>query len=150
MNPVSSTNNNYVDLVQQATRRNTLEQANDSRKSGESIDVEKTQQSNQEIKDDARETGVELYTQQLVKNSFETYAETSQNNPYSTSNDDSDDESEQPDIYTFDPQTVNDALGTAQKRTLATELYDNKGSQNQSNNPTQPDFENKAPINIYV
>ncbi|MCU7835908.1 MAG: hypothetical protein KZQ83_11745 [gamma proteobacterium symbiont of Taylorina sp.] len=147
MNSVSSVySSNYLDMVHQATRRNTLTQVVDAKQSGNSVDVEKLQQSNQELRDNARETGVELYSQKLTKQAFETYANAAQNTPDYSNTNSSSDSSESSSVYSFDAQQVNDMRQTAQKRAFAASYYDNQTSQPQ---PAEPDFATR-PVSVYV
>jgi len=82
MNTVNGTNSNtYLNLVQQATKRNTLTHVTDAKQSGQTVDVEQLQSSNQSLRDSARETGVTLYSQQLQKQAFDYLAETPQKIP---------------------------------------------------------------------
>lgn len=100
-------------------------------------------QSNQHIRDTARETAVELYSQQLKKQSFETYMESSQQ-----LNEDEEEEknSSNDSVYTYDPQTVNDSLQTAQKRALGVSLYENISEQ-ATNRSFQAD---STSLNVYA
>ncbi len=72
MNAVGSVNNNqnFYDLVQQATRRNTLSHVVEATSSETPVDrdtwVGQVQQSNQELRDNARETGIELYALSMI------------------------------------------------------------------------------------
>jgi hypothetical protein len=85
MNAVSGVNNNqnYYDLVEQATRRNTLTHVVDAALSETPIDrenlFEEVQLSNQELRDNVRELGIELYALNLQREAFETYANVSLN-----------------------------------------------------------------------
>ena len=143
-----SSSNTYLNLVQQATRRNTLTQVIDAKQSGNPVDVEQLQSSNQALRDTARETGVSLYSQQLQKQAVETYTNTSQNTSYDTS---SDDDKNSSDVYTFDASTVNAASQTVQKRTLAVAAYINL-AQNQNDQQNRSEFGNPfvQPVNVYV
>ncbi|MCW8930506.1 MAG: hypothetical protein OQL19_09740 [Gammaproteobacteria bacterium] len=134
---------NYLSVVQQATKRNTLSQVIDAKQSGQTVDVEQLQSSNQVLRDTARETGVVLYTQQLQKQAFETYVNTSQNNSYNTTaNDD-----KGSDVYTFDAAQVNDNLQTVQKRALGVAYYENLSDQ-----ADRPEFHKPStlPVNVYA
>ena len=113
--------NNYVDMLQKATRRNTLQYVADARQSGEPVDVDSVRLSNQELRDSARETGVELYSQQLKKSQFETYVNASNNNSSESTNSDDNTNS----VSTFDASQVNSLLQTAQRRTVGVAMYEN-------------------------
>ncbi|GEM_PF-1824285 len=120
----SLNNNTYLDLVQQATRRNTLQQVAEAQQSGQPLDVDTVKLSNQALRDSARETGVELYSQQLVKQQFETYASASANasdNSQASSNGSSESSSS---VWTYDAANVNEALQTAQQRALGVSVYE--------------------------
>jgi len=133
---VGSTNNSYLNMVQQATRYNTLSTVAQARQSGATVDVEQLQTSNQQLRNDAREVGVQLYSQQLVKQQVETYSNTSSSNDDTSSS-----------VYTFDAAAVNDNLQMAQKRSLGVQLYENLNTQE------QPDFTTRPvtlPVNVYV
>ena len=71
--------NNYLDMVQLATMRNTLYQVTQASPAEQPLDYSQLQQSNQQLRQNARETGVELYSQVLQKQMLETYANTSEN-----------------------------------------------------------------------
>ena len=145
MNAVSGAGNDYLNMVQLATQRNTYTQVAEAKQSGKPVDVEQLQSSNQELRENARETGVALYTQSLQKQTFETYVNASEraSDSYS-SNSDNDNSS---DVYTFDAARVNDALQTAQKRSFGVALYENLGSQQE-----RPELSNPStrPVNVYV
>ncbi len=129
-------------MVQQATRYNTLSTVAQARQSGATVDVEQLQTSNQQLRNDAREVGVQLYSQQLVKQQVETYSNASSSNNNASSNDDTTSS-----VYTFDAAAVNDNLQMAQKRSLGVQLYENLNTQE------QPDFTTRPvtlPVNVYV
>lgn len=149
MNTINGTSgNNHQGIVQQATKRNTLTQVADAKQSGIPVDVEQIQSSNQELRNTARETGVALYSQQLQKKTFETYANVSNNNSSTTS---SDENKSSNDIYNFDASKVNDALQTVQRRSFAVAAYENQ-DKNQNNQPNQPELDTPStqPVNIFV
>jgi hypothetical protein len=149
MNSVNETNvQNYLNVVQQTSKRNTLTQVADAKQSGNPVDAEQLQSSNKELRASARETSVTLFSQQLQKQAFETYANTSENN---TNNTDSDDEKNSSDVYTFDASKANDTLQTVQQRTLAVAAYENQ-SEGRSNTPDYPDLNKPSPqpVNVYV
>ena len=111
----------YVDMLQKATRRNTLQYVADARQSGQAVDVDAVRLSNQALRDSARETGVELFSQQLKKSQFETYVNASNDNSSNTTNSDEKTGS----VSTFDARQVNDLLQTAQRRSFGVALYEN-------------------------
>jgi len=145
MDTISAVSNNYVDLVQQATKRNTLSQVSESRNSGTPVDVEQIQSSNQQIRDSSRELGVELYSQNLARQAVETYANSSQQ--ADSVYDNSGDSNNTGNVYTFDPKEVNDTLQTAQKRAFGISLYENLEPGNQGNGNG---FEKPVPVDVYV
>ena len=150
MNVVNgSSANTYLNLVQQATKRNTLTQVADAKQSGQPVNVEQLQASNQALRDSARETGVTLYSQQLQKQAFETYANTSQNVSYDTRSNDENDSSE---VYTLDASKVSDAAQTVQQRTLAVAAYEKLEESRGGSQANRPDFNNPStqPVNVYV
>jgi len=154
MNVVNGTSGqNYLDYVQQATQRNTLNHVVEAKQSATEVDTEQLQSSNQALKDNARETAAGLYSQQVQKQTFETYVNTSVNNLYNTESDDDDNSSA---VYTFDAARVNDAQQTVQQRTFAVSHYENQ-SQNESENQGQnennySEFNQPStrPVNVYV
>ena len=149
----SLNNNTYLDLVQQATRRNTLQQVAEAQQSGQPLDVDAVKLSNQALRDSARETGVELYSQQLVKQQFETYASASanaaDNNQASTTGSSQSSSENSASVWTYDAANVNEALQTAQQRALGVSVYermqeagDNFDGYNPVNRPViQPVFD---------
>ncbi|NOQ80432.1 MAG: hypothetical protein GQ546_13660 [Gammaproteobacteria bacterium] len=141
MNTIDSNSQAYVNLVQKSVHANSLNQVAEAKQAGDPVDVEQLHQSNQFIRDTARETGVELYSQQLKKQSFETYVESSQQ-----LNEDEEENSSNDLVYTYNPQVVNDSLQTAQKRALGVSLYENL-SQQANNNSLQADSNS---LNVYV
>lgn len=143
MNTIDSNSQAYVNLVQKSVHANSLKQVAEAKKVGDPVDQEQLKQSNQHIRDTARETAVELYSQQLKKQSFETYMESSQQ-----LNEDEEEEknSSNDSVYTYDPQTVNDSLQTAQKRALGVSLYENISEQ-ATNRSFQAD---STSLNVYA
>ena len=131
MNTISSAGNNYLDMVQKATKRNTLSSVSQAQQSGQPLDTEQVQQSNQQIKDTARETGVELYSLNIQKQTVETYTNANNNNT-STDNNTDDDSSN---VYTFDASSANETVQTAQQRAVGVAVY-----QNLSNQAEQSEF----------
>jgi len=123
MTGISNVGSSYGNLVQKATRRNTLEQVAESKQSGTPVDKEQLQTSNQEIRDQARETGADLYALKVQKQSVETYVKTSNQNSSSSESDNNANA-----IYTPDPAKVNDAVQTVQKRNSVLALYDRMSS----------------------
>ncbi|WP_198262904.1 hypothetical protein [sulfur-oxidizing endosymbiont of Gigantopelta aegis] len=158
MNAISGTSSDYLNLVQGATRRNTVTQVVDAKQTGKPVDVEQLQASNQQIRDSARETGVALYSQSLQKQAVETYTKASENAPsYTTGSDSSSDSSsiysdtyssDNSNVYTFDAAAVNNGLQTVQKRALGVALYENL-SAGSGNAPTN-DRPTTLPVNVYV
>jgi len=128
MDVLAANNQSYWDMVHTATKRNTLVQASEAKQSGTPLNVEEVQQSNQQLKDSARETGTELYGLQLTKQAFETYARTTENQ--SNSSDDSSDDKQE--VYSFDSKNVNEMSAMAQQRALGTALYSNFKEQAES------------------
>lgn len=143
MNAVGSSTNTYFDMVQQATRRNTLNHVAEARQSGASVDVEQVKSSNQQLRENSRELGVELYSQNLKKQQFETYVNNSPDNSNTSSSDD-----ESNSVYTFDAARVNDNLQMVQKRTMGVALYENMNNQTQP----QPEYSRAStmPVSVYV
>ncbi len=149
---VSSTSgSDYLNMAQQATRLNTVNEVANARQSGQPVDTQQLQASNQQVKDTARETGVALYTQNLAKQTVETYTKTSEqmNSSTSTTSSSSSSSTTENSVYTFDSAAVNDALQTTQKRAAGVALYENLNTQA----PQQPDLGNNPvvqPVNVYV
>lgn len=143
MNIINGSSQQYVDLVQQATRRNTVTQVVDAKQNGTRVDFEQVQSSNQQIRETARETGVELYSQSLTKQAFETYVNTSSNMASNSTNTDNNSSN----VYTFDPKEVNDTLQSAQKRAVGVALYENLEGLNKS---TDEATVNSSTLNVNV
>ena len=143
MNTVAGVGNNYLDMVQMATRRNTLVHVAQASQAGTPLDVALVQSSNQQLRENARETGVELYTQNLQMRAVETYTNGNSNN--ASTNNNTDDSSSG--IYTFDASQVNETLQMAQRRAVGVAAYENL-----SNQAERPDFVRPAtnPVNVYV
>lgn len=150
MNVTDSTASTYLNMVQQASKRNTLSHVAEARQSGTAVDVEQLKSSNQQLREDSRELGVELYSQNLKKQQFETYvnsapdygsSNSSSNN--SSNNNNNDDSSS---VYTFDAARVNDNLQMAQRRTLGVAFYENMNAQNQPGSGTP----STLPVNVSV
>ena len=120
----SLNNNTYLDLVQQATRRNTLQHVAEAQQSGQPLDVDAVKLSNQALRDSARETGVELYSQQLVKQQFETYASASANASDNSQTSGTESSESSSSVWTYDAANVNEALQTAQQRALGVSVYE--------------------------
>ena len=152
MDAVNGTSvSDYAQMVQRASHRNTLNHVAGAHQSGEQVNVEELQASNQALRDNARETGVALHTQSLHRQAFETYANTTANNSYNNSSSDSNNNDNSNDVYTFDASSVNDALQTVQRRTLGVAAYENQ-LENENSQPDRPEFNNPStqPVNVYV
>ncbi len=124
MNTINSNSQTYVNLVQKSVHANSLNKVAESKQAGAPVDTKQLQQSNQDIRDSSRETGVELYSQQIQKQAFETYANSSQQ-----LNEDEEENNSNDSVYTYDPQAVNDSLQTAQQRAVGVSLYENLNNQ---------------------
>lgn len=141
MNTIDSNSQAYVNLVQKSVHANSLKQVAEAKQASEPVDTEQLQQSNQYIRDTARETGAELYSQQLQKQAFETYMESSQQ-----LNEDEEENSNNNSVHTYDPLAVNDSLQMAQKRALGVSLYENISEQ-ATNRSFQAD---STSLNVYA
>ena len=144
MYSINGTGNSYVDLVQTATRRNTITQIAEAKESGTAVDVEQIQSSNQEIRDNARSVGADIYYQQTQKQALDTYINVSSQYNNNSSSEKASAESNS-DIYSYDAKKVNDAMQTAQKRAFAISVYDNIGSGDGFN--PKPSV---LPVSVYV
>lgn len=145
----------YLNMVQRATRLNTVNEVANARQSGQAPDMEQLQASNQQVRDTARETGVALYSQNLAKQTVETYTKTTEqmnSSSATTTTSAASSSTTENGVYTFDSAAVNDALQTTQKRALGVALYENLNDQ-----ATQrPEFSRPdngpvvLPVNVYV
>ncbi len=138
MDSVNGVSANYGDYVQRAVKRNTLEQAADARQNGRPLDTGQLQSSNQQIRNDARETGVELYSQQMLKQSYQTYANTSTNGASGSNDGDADDNNRG--VYSLNAENVNNTLQTARSRALGVAAYSrfSDGDSDDGNRPSRP------------
>lgn len=151
MNVVNSPASDYLNRVQSMTRANTLNQVAQARQSEQPLDVEQLQSSNQELRDTARETAVDLYSQSLARQAVETYTNASVNNTNSNSSSSSNSESEN-DVYTFDPAAVNDARQTAQQRAFSVAYLESQSENQNGNQVGRPEFGHPSvqPVSVYV
>jgi hypothetical protein len=148
MNAISGSGSDYLNLVRRATRQNTVTQVADAKQTGNTVDVEQLQASNQQIRDSARETGVALYAQNLQKQSVETYAKTAENTPsYTTGSSDSSSDNNGDKVYTFDAAAVNEGLQTVQNRARGVALYENLSDGLGNGSGERPVT---LPVNVYV
>jgi len=74
--------NNYLDTVQLATMRNTLYQVTQASPAEQPLDYSQLQQSNQQLRQNSRETGVELYEHMSTSENTD-FANTPTNSPVS-------------------------------------------------------------------
>lgn len=118
MNGVNNNTSTLVDVTSTLIKRNTAMEIAKAKQSGEPVDVEKIQQSNQEIKDQSKNVAVAAYHVNLTKNAIDTYVQASQN---SSSANEGDSEN---DIYTFDAQEVNEVRAAAQRRAVGIDVYE--------------------------
>ncbi len=134
--------NNYLDMVQLATMRNTLYQVTQASPAEQPLDYSQLQQSNQQLRQNARETGVELYSQVLQKQMLETYANTSENTNSTNNTNDSSSS-----VYTFDAGNVNETLEMAQQRAFGVALYEHMST---SENTEFANTPTNTPVSVYV
>jgi hypothetical protein len=120
MNTINSSAADYLGFTQKLVKRNTATELVNAKQSGEPIDKEKIQQSNQEIKDNSLDASLAIYQANIKKNTVDTYIRASGNadNSYSSV------DQEQSEINTFDAGAVNDARSTAQKRAIGISVYE--------------------------
>lgn len=118
MNGVSNNTSSLINVTSTLIKRNTAIEIAEAKKSGEPVDVEKIQQSNQEIKDKSKSVGIAAYQVNLTKNAIDTYVQSSQNSSNSSESESNND------IYTFDAQEVNDVRATAQRRAVGIDIYE--------------------------
>ena len=128
MNTINSSASDYVNVVQKAVKRNTVIEVIDAKQSGTPINKEEVQASNQAIKDKSVDAGLAVSQANMAKNSLDTYIQSSEQakafySSDSTTSDSSD--TNKPEVYTFDPQAVNEARSTAQKRAIGISVYEN-------------------------
>jgi len=122
MNTVNSATSNYVNLVQKAVTRNTVNQVIDAKQSGTPINKEEIQQSNQEIKDKSVQVGFSVYETNIKKQTVDTYIQSTENAKDMYSSDSSD--STDSEINSFDAQAVNEARSTVHKRAIGISVYE--------------------------
>lgn len=115
--------NSAVDYTKTLVKRNTAIEIVDAKNSGNPIDKEQIQQSNQDVKDKSKDAGLAVYQAKLTKNTVDTYIQSSENakNYYSNGDDSSNSNSE---IYTFDPKAVNEAQSMVHKRAVGISVYE--------------------------
>ena len=147
----NASGNDYLNMVQRATRLNTVNEVANARQSGQAVDTQQLQASNQQVRDTARETGVALYSQNLAKQTVETYTKTTEqmNSSPSTTTSSSSSSTSENGVYTFDSAAVNDALQTTQRRAAGVALYENLSTQ-ASQPPAPGNNPVVLPVNVYV
>jgi hypothetical protein len=120
MNAISNNASSLINATNTLVKRNTTIEVIDAKQSGNAVDIEKIQQSNQEIKGKSKSVGIAAYQVSLTKSAIDTYAQSTENrNTSSTSSSENNN-----DIYTFDAQEVNDVRATVQKRAIGIAAYE--------------------------
>lgn len=122
MQAITSPGADYINLTQKAIRRNTVIEVIDAKQSGQPIDKDAIQASNQEIKDKSVAVGASVYQANIQKQTIDTYTQATQQakDMYETDSN----ESSSSEINSFDAQAVNEARSTVQKRAIGISVYE--------------------------
>ena len=128
MTQINPNASDYVGFVQKAVKRNTAIEVIDAKQSGTPVNKEAIQSSNQAIRDKAQDVGLAVYQAQQKNNTLDTFVTVSQEaKDYytSSSSESATNQSDSSDIVAFDPQVVNEARSTVQKRAAGIAVYEN-------------------------
>ena len=120
MNTINTNASDYLGFTQKLVKRNTAIQLIDAKQSGEPINKQQLQESNQAIKDKSVDAGLDIYQANIKKNTIDTYVQASDN----ANNSNSSSTQAPNEISSFDASTVNDALSTAQRRAVGISVYE--------------------------
>lgn len=120
MNTINTNASDYLGFTQKLVKRNTAIQLIDAKQSGEPINKQQLQESNQAIKDKSVDAGLDIYQANIKKNTIDTYIQASDN----ANNSNSSSTQAPNEISSFDASTVNDALSTAQRRAVGISVYE--------------------------
>ena len=120
MNTINTNASDYLGFTQKLVKRNTAIQLIDAKQSGEPINKQQLQESNQAIKDKSVDAGLDIYQANIKKNTIDTYVQASDN----ANNSNSSSTPEPNEISSFDANAVNDARSTAQRRAVGISVYE--------------------------
>jgi hypothetical protein len=120
MNAINSSAADYLGFTQNLVKRNTASQLIEAKQSGEPINKQQLQESNQVIKDKSVDAGLAIYQANIKSNTIDTYISASE----SANNSNSSSTQEQNEINSFDASAVNEARSTAQKRAVGISVYE--------------------------
>lgn len=120
MNTINTNASDYLGFTQKLVKRNTAIQLIDAKQSGDPINKQQLQESNQAIKDKSVDAGLAIYQTNIKKNTIDTYIQASDN----ANNSNSSSTPEPNEISSFDANAVNDARSTAQRRAVGISVYE--------------------------
>lgn len=120
MNTINTNASDYLGFTQKLVKRNTAIQLIDTKQSGDPINKQQLQESNQAIKDKSVDAGLAIYQTNIKKNTIDTYIQASDN----ANNSNSSSTPEPNEISSFDANAVNDARSTAQRRAVGISVYE--------------------------
>ena len=120
MNTINTNASDYLGFTQKLVKRNTAIQLIDAKQSGDPINKQQLQESNQAIKDKSVDAGLAIYQTNIKKNTIDTYIQASDN----ANNSNSSSTTEPNEISSFDANAVNDARSTAQRRAVSISVYE--------------------------
>jgi hypothetical protein len=120
MNTINTNASDYLGFTQKLVKRNTAIQLIDAKQSGDPINKQQLQESNQAIKDKSVDAGLAIYQTNSKKNTIDTYIQASDN----ANNSNSSSTQEPNEISSFDASAVNDARSTAQRRAVGISVYE--------------------------
>jgi hypothetical protein len=120
MNTINTNASDYLGFTQKLVKRNTAIQLIDAKQSGDPINKQQLQESNQAIKDKSVDAGLAIYQTNIKKNTIDTYIQASDN----ANNSNSSSTQEPNEISSFDASAVNDARSTAQRRAVGISVYE--------------------------
>ena len=120
MNTINTNASDYLGFTQKLVKRNTAIQLIDAKQSGDPINKQQLQESNQAIKDKSVDAGLAIYQTNIKKNTIDTYIQASDN----ANNSNSSSTQEPNEISLFDASAVNDARSTAQRRAVGISVYE--------------------------
>lgn len=120
MNTINTNASDYLGFTQKLVKRNTAIQLIDAKQSGDPINKQQLQESNQAIKDKSVDAGLAIYQTNIKKNTIDTYIQASDN----ANNSNSSSTQGPNEISSFDASAVNDARSTAQRRAVGISVYE--------------------------
>ncbi len=120
MNTINTNASDYLGFTQKLVKRNTAIQLIDAKQSGDPINRQQLNESNQAIKDELVDAVLAIYQTNIKKNTIDTYVQASDN----ANNSNSSSTQEPNEISSFDASAVNDTRSTAQKRAVGISVYE--------------------------